>query len=130
MTFGIGIACVGVAAVLLSPLYPVNAQTGQKLVLIAFVIVVMGGLGSIAGAFYAALIIGLVDAFAGFYLGSSLKDVAVFGIFLLVLIFVLQGCSAMPENWHTCLERHCGITGVSFMNNKTASLTWVGGVGA
>ncbi|SDK75699.1 branched-chain amino acid ABC transporter permease [Billgrantia gudaonensis] len=91
VTFGIGIACVGVAAVLLSPLYPVNAQTGQSFVLIAFVIVVMGGLGSITGAFFAALIIGLVDSFAGFYLGSSLKDVAVFGIFLLILIFRPSG---------------------------------------
>ncbi|MCD1652100.1 branched-chain amino acid ABC transporter permease [Halomonas meridiana] len=91
ITFGIGIACVGIAAVLLSPLYPVNAQTGQSFVLIAFVIVVMGGLGSITGAFYAALIIGLVDAFAGYYLGSSLKDVAVFGIFLLILIFRPSG---------------------------------------
>ncbi|MCJ8286344.1 branched-chain amino acid ABC transporter permease [Halomonas sp.] len=91
VTFGIGIGCVGIAAVLLAPLYPVNAQTGQSFVLIAFVIVVMGGLGSITGAFLAAMLIGLVDSFAAFYLGASLKDVAVFGIFLLVLIFRPSG---------------------------------------
>lgn len=98
LTFGLGAACVGIAAVLVAPLYPASPTIGTYFVLIAFVVVVMGGLGSITGAFIAALVIGLVDAFAGYYLGSDLKEVAVFGIFLLVLIFRPSGLFGARRN--------------------------------
>lgn len=86
LTFGIGAACVGVAAVLIAPLYPTSPTIGAYFVLTAFVVVVLGGLGSIPGAFVGSLVIGLVDSFAGFYIGSDLREVAVFGMFLLILI--------------------------------------------
>lgn len=98
VTFGLGSACVGIAAVLVAPLYPTSPTIGTHFVLIAFVVVVMGGLGSITGALVAALVIGLVDAFAGYYLGSDIKEVAVFGLFLLVLIFRPSGLFGTARN--------------------------------
>lgn len=98
VTFGIGVSCVALAAALISPLYPTSPEVGQYFVLLAFVVVVMGGLGSISGALVAAMIIGLVDAFAGFYFGSHIKDLVVFGIFLLVLIFRPQGLFGGARN--------------------------------
>ncbi|CAH1652904.1 branched-chain amino acid ABC transporter permease [Chelatococcus asaccharovorans] len=86
LTFGIGAACVGVAAVLIAPLYPTSPTIGTYFVLTAFVVVVLGGLGSIPGAFVGSLVIGLIDSFAGFYIGSDMREVAVFGVFLLILI--------------------------------------------
>jgi branched-chain amino acid transport system permease protein len=98
LTFGIGAACVGLAAVLVAPLYPTSPTIGTYFVLTAFVVVVLGGLGSIGGAFLGAMIIGLVDSFAGFYIGSDLREVAVFGIFLLILIFRPSGLFGSSMN--------------------------------
>ncbi|MGO3929847.1 branched-chain amino acid ABC transporter permease [Rhodopseudomonas pseudopalustris] len=86
LTFGVGSACVGVAAVAVAPLYPSSPSIGTYFALTCFVVVVLGGLGSIGGAFVGAMIIGLIDSFAGFYLGSDLREIAVFGVFLLLLI--------------------------------------------
>ena len=86
LTFGMGAACVGLAAVLIAPLYPTQPTIGTYFVLTAFVVVVLGGLGSIGGAFVGAIVIGLIDSFAGFYIGSDLREVAVFGVFLLILL--------------------------------------------
>lgn len=91
LTFGIGSACVGLAATLIAPLYPTSPNIGTYFVLTAFVVVVLGGLGSIGGAFVGAIIIGLIDSFAGFYIGSDLREVAVFGVFLLILILKPSG---------------------------------------
>lgn len=91
LTFGIGAACVGVASVVIAPLFPVSPSTGTYFVLIAFVVVVLGGLGSISGAFVGALIIGLVDSIAGFYLGSDIREAVVFAIFLILLILKPSG---------------------------------------
>ncbi|QIE45968.1 branched-chain amino acid ABC transporter permease [Pseudohalocynthiibacter aestuariivivens] len=91
ITFGLGAACVGVAATLVAPLYPTSPGIGTYFVLTAFVVVVLGGLGSIGGAFLGAMIIGLIDSLSGFYIGSDMREVAVFGVFLLILILRPQG---------------------------------------
>lgn len=91
LTFGIGAACVGVAAVLIAPLYPTSPTIGTYFVLTAFVVVVLGGLGSITGAFVGALVIGLIDSLFGFYVGSDMREVAVFGVFLIILILKPAG---------------------------------------
>jgi branched-chain amino acid transport system permease protein len=91
LTFGIGAACVGLAASLVAPLYPTQPTSGAYFVLMAFVTVVLGGLGSIGGAFAGALVIGLIDSLAAFYIGSDLREVAVFGVFLLILILRPSG---------------------------------------
>ncbi len=91
LTFGIGAACVGVASALIAPLYPTSPNIGTYFVLTAFVVVVLGGLGSIGGAFFGSLLIGLIDSLSSYYIGSDLREVAVFSIFLLILILKPSG---------------------------------------
>ncbi|MFC3058931.1 branched-chain amino acid ABC transporter permease [Paenirhodobacter populi] len=91
LSFGIGAACVGLAAVLIAPLYPTSSNIGTYFVLTAFVVVVLGGLGSIPGAFFGALLIGMLDALSGFYIGSDLREAVVFGVFLVILILKPSG---------------------------------------
>lgn len=86
LAFGLGAAVVGLAAGLLSAQYPVFPTVGQYFVLTAFVIVVLGGLGSLFGALMGSLFIGLVDSLAGYYIAPDLKEVVYFGIFLLILV--------------------------------------------
>jgi len=85
-TFGIGAACVGLAAALIMPLYAVFPTVGTYFVLTAFVVVVLGGMGSLMGAFVGAMIIGLVDSLSGYYIAPDLKEVVYFVIFLFILI--------------------------------------------
>lgn len=87
MSFGLGIACLGVAACLLLPSYYVNPQVGHGFVLIAFTIVVLGGMGSFVGALLGGLIIGVVEALGGLFFGESLGQLGIFLIFILVLVF-------------------------------------------
>lgn len=98
VTFGIGAGCVGLAAVLVAPLYPTSPTIGTYFVLTAFVVVVLGGLGSIGGAYLGAMIIGLIDSLSGFYIGSDLREVAVFGVFLLILILRPSGLMGARMN--------------------------------
>jgi branched-chain amino acid transport system permease protein len=87
MSFGIGLACLGVAACFLLPAYYVNPTVGNGFVLVAFTIVVLGGMGSFAGALVGGLLIGVVESVSGLYLGESLGQIGIFVIFLLVLMF-------------------------------------------
>lgn len=91
MTFGLGAACVGLASALLVPLFPVTPSIGSYFVLTAFVVVVLGGMRSMYGAFAGALIIGLVDSLAGYYIAPDLKEVVYFAIFILILVFKPTG---------------------------------------
>jgi branched-subunit amino acid ABC-type transport system permease component len=91
LSFGLGAACVGLAAVLIAPLYPTSSNIGTYFVLTAFVVVVLGGLGSIPGAFFGAMVIGIVDSAAGYYIGSGLREAIVFGLFLVILILRPSG---------------------------------------
>lgn len=91
ITFGIGSACVGLAAAVLSPLFPAFPTVGTYFALTAFVIVVLGGMGSLEGAVAGALIIGLVDSLAGYYVAPDLKEVVYFLIFLLILVLKPAG---------------------------------------
>ncbi|MBO0346334.1 branched-chain amino acid ABC transporter permease [Roseibium sp. CAU 1637] len=87
MSFGLGVACLGVAACLLLPTYYVSPHVGQGFVLVAFTIVVLGGMGSFVGALLGGLIIGVVEALGGLFLGESLGQIGIFVIFIVVLIF-------------------------------------------
>ncbi|MDQ4137096.1 MAG: branched-chain amino acid ABC transporter permease [Pseudomonadota bacterium] len=91
LTFGLGAACVGLASALLMPLYPVTPTIGTYFVLTAFVVVVLGGMRSVYGAFLGAMIIGLVDSLSGYYVAPDLKEVVYFGIFILILVFKPTG---------------------------------------
>ena len=85
LTFAIGSALVGVAGALLAPLYPVFPTVGTYFVLAAFVVVVLGGLGNLTGALLGGFIIGLVEAFSGFYV-PELKEAVYFVVFIIVLL--------------------------------------------
>jgi branched-chain amino acid transport system permease protein len=91
MSFGIGLACLGAAACFLLPAYYVNPQVGNGFVLVAFTIVVLGGMGSFAGALLGGLLIGVVESLGGLYLGESLGQIGIFLIFIGVLLFRPQG---------------------------------------
>lgn len=86
VTFGIGCACLAVAACLLLPTFYVNPRVGNAFVLVAFTIVVLGGMGSIAGALVGGLFIGVVESLGGLILGESLGQLGIFLIFILVLL--------------------------------------------
>lgn len=87
MSFGIGLACLGAAACFLLPAYYVNPQVGAGFVLVAFTIVVLGGMGSFAGALVGGLLIGVVESLGGLFLGESLGQIGIFAIFIAVLLF-------------------------------------------
>ncbi len=91
MSFGIGLACLGAAACFLLPAYYVNPQVGSGFVLVAFTIVVLGGMGSFAGALVGGLLIGVVESLGGLVLGESLGQIGIFVIFIGVLLFRPQG---------------------------------------
>jgi len=86
MTFGLGTACVAIAACLLMPTYYVNPTAGEAFVLIAFTIVVLGGMGSVAGALIGGLVIGVIESLSGLFLGESLGQIGIFLIFIAVLL--------------------------------------------
>jgi branched-chain amino acid transport system permease protein len=91
MSFGIGLACLGAAACFLLPAYYVNPQVGSGFVLVAFTIVVLGGMGSFAGALVGGLLIGVVESLGGLLLGESLGQIGIFVIFIAVLMFRPRG---------------------------------------
>jgi branched-chain amino acid transport system permease protein len=87
LVFALGASFVGVAGAMLTPQYPVFPTIGTYFVLTAFVIVVLGGMGSLVGAFAGSMLIGLVDSLAGYYIAPDLKEVVYFAIFILILAF-------------------------------------------
>jgi branched-chain amino acid transport system permease protein len=91
MSFGIGLACLGAAACFLLPAYYVNPQVGGGFVLVAFTIVVLGGMGSFVGALIGGFLVGVVESLGGLYLGESLGQIGIFAIFIGVVLFRPQG---------------------------------------
>ena len=91
VTFGLGTACLAIAACLLIPTYYVNPQAGNAFVLIAFTIVVLGGMGSVTGALIGGLFVGVVESLSSFYLGELLGQIGIFAMFILVLLFRPSG---------------------------------------
>ncbi len=87
MSFGIGTAVLGAAACLMLPMFYVSPSVGHAFVLIAFTVVVLGGMGSFPGALLGGLIIGLTESLGSLYLGESLGQLGVFLIFIAVLLF-------------------------------------------
>lgn len=91
LVFGIGGACVGITGGLMTSYLAVYPEVGGLFSLIAFVVVALGGFGSIPGALLAALLIGLVESLSGFYIAAVVKYVAVFGIYLAVIFLRPRG---------------------------------------
>ena len=88
---GIGAGLAAVAGSLISPTYYIFPQVGQPFTLKAFVIVVLGGMGSVMGATVGGIIIGATESLAGAYISSGLKDLVVYVLFLLILLFKPAG---------------------------------------
>jgi branched-chain amino acid transport system permease protein len=91
VTFGLGTACLAIAACLLIPTYYVNPHAGNAFVLIAFTIVVLGGMGSVPGALIGGLFVGVVESLSGLWLGESLGQIGIFAMFILVLLMRPNG---------------------------------------
>jgi branched-chain amino acid transport system permease protein len=91
LTFGLGAACVGAAGVMLVLIVDVTPSLGPTYTLLAFIIVITGGLGSMPGALLGGVLIGLTEAFAGLLFTPSAKSMFAFGILVLVLLFRPQG---------------------------------------
>jgi branched-chain amino acid transport system permease protein len=87
LTFAIGIACVGAAGVLVAPLYAVYPQAGLQFVLLAYVVVVLGGLGDMVGAMLGSLIVAAVEVVGSYLFGAAWKEVLYFLLFIAVLVF-------------------------------------------
>ena len=91
LTFGIGAACVGVAGSMLVLLIDVTPALGPAYTLLAFIIVITGGLGSMAGALLGGVLIGMTEALAGLLFVPSAKSMFSFALLVLVLLFRPQG---------------------------------------
>ncbi len=91
LTFGLGSACVGAAGVMLLLIFDVTPAVGPAYTLLAFVIVITGGLGSMPGALLGGVMIGLTEAMAGLLFTPSAKSMFAFAILVLVLLFRPQG---------------------------------------
>jgi len=91
LTFGIGSACVAVAGCMIVLLVDVTPVLGPTYTLLAFVIVIVGGLGSMPGALLGGVLIGLSEALAGLFFDPSAKSMFSFALLILVLLFRPQG---------------------------------------
>jgi branched-chain amino acid transport system permease protein len=91
LTFGLGAACVGVAGCLMALVVDVRSQLAPEYTLLSFVIVIIGGLGSLTGALLGGVLIGVSEALAGFFLLPSMKSMVSYGLLILVLVLRPQG---------------------------------------
>jgi branched-chain amino acid transport system permease protein len=87
LAFGIGAALAGTAGALISPTYYIFPQVGGAFTLKAFVIVVLGGMGSVLGATLGGVIIGVTESLAAVYISAGMKELFVYVLFLIVLLF-------------------------------------------
>lgn len=91
LAWGLGAACAGVAASLLSNFYYIFPRVGAVFVLLAYVCVALGGFGSIHGALFAGVMIGLLQVVVGFFVSSELKYVPVYMLYLVVVLLRPRG---------------------------------------
>jgi branched-chain amino acid transport system permease protein len=90
-TFGLGLACVGAAGALMVPIADASPLLSQAFTLLAFTIVIVGGLGSMAGALIGGVVIGVSEALASLFWAPSMKSMVSFALLVAVLVFRPQG---------------------------------------
>jgi branched-chain amino acid transport system permease protein len=91
IAFALGISLVGIAGALLMPVYYVFPTVGTYFGITAFVVVVLGGMGNMTGAFIGGILIGIVESLSGVYVNPSLKEAIYFALFILVLLIKPSG---------------------------------------
>jgi branched-chain amino acid transport system permease protein len=91
LTFGVGLACVGAAGALMVTIADARPALAQAFTLQAFIIVIVGGLGSMGGALVGGVLIGVSEALAGFFFEPSMKSMFSFALLILVLMLRPQG---------------------------------------
>jgi branched-chain amino acid transport system permease protein len=91
LAWGLGAAAAGVAGALLSTTFPIFPEVGASFILFAFVLVALGGFGSVAGAFWAGILVGVVEVVGGFLWDPAYKLVLVLSLYLLVVWLRPQG---------------------------------------
>ena len=89
--FGIGVALAAIAGALMAPVFSVSPNIGSTPLLKAFIVVILGGLGSLPGAALAALLLGVFESVANTFMSSSFSDMLLFGFVILMLIFRPSG---------------------------------------
>ena len=97
LAFLIGAALAGVAGALVAVGYSIEPSMGLEWTLIALVVMVLGGLGSIMGTFVAGIVLGVTQAATTYFIGGTYRDVVALALFLLVLIFRPQGLFGAKE---------------------------------
>lgn len=91
LAWGIAAACAGAAGALLSTFFPIFPEVGANFILLAFVVVNLGGFGSVTGAFVAGILVGVIEVMGGLLLGPQYKMAVVLALFLAVLMLRPQG---------------------------------------
>jgi branched-chain amino acid transport system permease protein len=91
LTFGLGLACVGAAGTLMVMIADASPSLGPAFTLLAFIVVIVGGLGSMTGALVGGVLIGVSEALAGFLIAPSMKSMFSFGLLIAVLVLRPQG---------------------------------------
>ncbi len=99
IAFGIGTALLAVAAITLLPFYYVHPTVGNVFMTKAFIVVVLGGLGSVPGALLGGIIIGLIESIGAQYMTATLTTVIVYAIFLLILFIKPSGLFGSRLEW-------------------------------
>ena len=97
LTFGLGSALVGIAGCLFIPIYYLYPSLGKQFTNIAFVITILGGLGSIEGAIIGGVILGIFESMTATYIGMGWAPVGRFAIFVAVLIFLPGGVASLMK---------------------------------
>ncbi len=87
VAFGMGAACVGAAGALVAPFYPFQPSVGLGASVTSFNIVIIGGMGSLPGAFLGGLLVAVAESLGAVFLSPSLKELVSFSLLILILLF-------------------------------------------
>ncbi|WP_439514437.1 branched-chain amino acid ABC transporter permease [Oceanibaculum nanhaiense] len=91
LVFGLGAALAGLAGVMAGPLLALEVGMGENILILAFVVIVIGGIGSVRGAFVAALLVGLADTFGRVLLPGALSEMTIYILMAAILVWRPQG---------------------------------------
>lgn len=91
LTLALGSSLAGVSGALLGPVFIINPFIGSSIILKAFIIIIVGGMGSIQGSILAGFILGFLESFGGFLFGSVIVSIIFFGLLIIILLIKPSG---------------------------------------